>query len=420
MPPVPDSAAPFDLHLACFADVRAWGGGLTVARALHAAASRAGLRALILGVESSNLNLTAAPPADDARNVPVVKRRLLWRVQSWQTVAALVRRARRLPPPGRAFVALSPFWVVAARRAWPAARIIFPVPCLLANCLPFCWPGRRPTGFWQRLDFAGIRRVEHRACEAADLAVVPTTQAYYELREFHPSVADRLIVLPRRPQTARVPPEVGLERRRSLGLAPDAFLLLAAGVCDRNKAFDAAVRALPACDPRVHLAIVGAGPERAALGRLAAALGQERRVHLLGPRADLGPWYAAADAVVSTSFYDMFPNVILEAAQHGRPAIVPAHDPPHVYAGTAGLVAAGGGLLYDRRQPATLASAIDRLVAQPQLARLLGQRAQVVVQDIPTSDEWLAQVLGLCPAPRARPGPPAARPAPARECVHVA
>ena len=92
------------------------------------------------------------------------------------------------------------------------------------------------------------------------------------------------------------------------------------------------------------------------------------RVYFAGSQRDMGPWYAAADAVISTSFYDTFPNVILEALQAGTPVLVPEHDPPHVYAGAAELLhEAGGGLLYDRQTPGGLADALNRLIRSPTL-----------------------------------------------------
>ena len=181
------------------------------------------------------------------------------------------------------------------------------------------------------------------------------------------------------------PPQAGdaelrARQRQALGLGPHAILFLAAGPCDLNKAFDWAIRELPAVDKRAHLVLVGDGPERRHLARLAADLGVDARTHLTGPQRDMEPWYAAADVVMSTSFYDTYPNTLQEALCRGLPVIAPRHQPPHVFAGFAEVLSAGGGLLYDRTQAGALADGMNRLVRDAALRAGLSGEARVVSQ----------------------------------------
>jgi glycosyltransferase involved in cell wall biosynthesis len=289
--------------------------------------------------------------------------------------AQLQRQLRRLAPPRRAFVALSPHWVIAAKRAWRDVPVVYVFPCLLSHCLPFTWPRRRPTTLWKWLDFAGIRHAEHTAFDLADLVLLPTEQARQEIVAFHAGVRKRTKVCAYGCEPATRNEDLRTAQRRVLRLPADARVLLAVGVCDLNKAFDAAIRALPAVDARGQLVIVGDGPERASLTLLADMLSVSRRVHLVGAQRVMAPWYAAADAVISTSFYDTFPNALLEGMMHGRPVVVPRHDPPHVFAGLAEVVREGGGLLYDRCQPGSLAEVLNELLSRPHLAAELGQQA---------------------------------------------
>ena len=191
--------------------------------------------------------------------------------------------------------------------------------------------------------------------------------------------------------------------RRVLGLPADARVLLVVGVCDLNKAFDAAIRALPAVAARGQLVIVGDGPERASLTLLADRLGVSRRVHLVGAQRDMAPWYAAADAVISTSFYDTFPNALLEGMMYGRPVVVPRHAPPHVYAGLAEVVREGGGLLYDRCQSGSLAEVLNELLSRPHLAAELGQQAGALARQRFRWEHCLDVICGP-PAERAADG----------------
>ena len=383
---------PADLDLACFSDVHGWGGALTAAQGLSGAARRVGLTHRLLGVGRPDPSAAASQRVNV--EVPVVPG--LWRIRSWCVSRALARHLRRFQPPRRVFATLSPYWVVAARAAWPAARVVYVFPCLLSNCLPFTWPKRQPPTFWRRVDFAGTRRAEHLALSAADLTLTPTEESRAEILAFHPAARGTVEVCDYGCDAAELPAGVRATQRRALGLPEDAVLFAVAGVCDLNKAFAWAVRELAAVGRRGRLLIVGDGPERAGLERLAQELGVSGRVHLVGAQRDMTPWYAAADVVVSTSHYDTFPNVLLEGMWHGRPALVPRHDPPHVYAGMAGVIATeSGGVLYDRRRFGALSDGMNRLLADPRRLAELGRKAQTCVRRRFRWDHCLARVVGL-------------------------
>ena len=109
--------------------------------------------------------------------------------------------------------------------------------------------------------------------------------------------------------------------RAELGLPPDSVLLLAAGGLEHRKGFDLLIAALAALDSAVHLAIAGGGPDRESLRARASALGVSRRVHFLGPRADVPGLMAAADAFVVSSRGEGMAVVMLEAMAAGTPVV---------------------------------------------------------------------------------------------------
>lgn len=388
-------AAP-DVYLGCHADVFGWGGALRFADGLAAEIRRRGRTTGVLGVARGANSAPRTELGEAQRvNLPLKTPPLLWRIVSWTTATRLAAQLAALPAPRTAFVAVSPFWALAARQAWPTARIVFLFPCLLSNCLPFTWRHRRFPGLWPRLDYAGIRRVERAALDAADVTLVPTVQAADELVEFHPAVRPRL----QHCSFGCAPPtgdDDGGRCRAALGIKAGAFVVLAAGVCDRNKAFDLALRELPAVTGTPHLLIVGDGPERAALSALAQRLGVATRAHFVGGQQHMRPWYAAADCVLSTSRYDTYPNVIVEALHCARPVVVPKHHPPDVFAGIAELVQdTGAGLLYDRRAPGALATALNRLAADSSFTTALGRRAVRTAQGF----SWSACADAILEAP---------------------
>ena len=371
---------PRDVYLATYSDAHGWGGALSLAVGLGEALDQRGHSSLILGTASGD---TAPPDASAARlNVPLLLPAGMWRVRSWCAAKALAHELRRLPPPRMSFVATSPFWLVAAKRAWPNVPAIYAFPCLLANCLPFTWPQRRPPTLWQRADFTGIRRIEQLAFARADLTLAPTRQARTEIGEFAPRSASKVEQCHYGLRHIAGAPGLREQQRRALGAADDAFLIATVGTCDRNKAFDLAVDVLPSLDPRARLIIIGDGPERDRLEQTARALGVGQRVHCVGPQQEMARWYAAADCVISTSYYDTYPNVIREALQCGKPVVLPHHDPPHVYSGLAEVIEQhGGGRLYDRRRLDSLAETLADLMHAPTTSASLGRAARCVAAE---------------------------------------
>ncbi len=340
-----------------------------------------GFEAPILGIADEAS--TCAPALASGRmNIPSRVARRLWRIRSWLLPCGLGRGLRDLVPPRYAFVTVSPTWVVAARRAWPRTPVVFLFACLLANCLPFTWSRRRAPSLWSWLDYLGIRRIERRALATADLVLAPTQQSVEEIRSF---AGHRFARLERCDYGVCLAEDAGderLDRRRTIGAQADSFVTALIGRCDHNKGFDLAIRALADVDRRGRLVIIGDGPELERLRALASAEGVAERVTFTGAQQRMAPWYAAADAVLSTSFYDTFPNVLLEGMAVGRPILVPQHDPPRVYAGMAEVVREHAcGLLYCRSDPATLAGALNRLIHDRRLAAELGERGRRVVRE---------------------------------------
>ncbi|MFH1746369.1 MAG: glycosyltransferase family 4 protein [Planctomycetota bacterium] len=367
-----------DVYIACLHDVHGWGGSISAADGLAHACSQRGLGTLTLGVSSArDLPPTVGQPT--RCNVHIQPAAGTWRVRHWRLAGLLARQLRRMPPPRVAFLSNSAFWTIAARRAWRHVPVIYRFPCLLSHCLPFTWPGARPPSFWTRVNFAATHRAEHLAFNLADRILVATAENYAEVLDFHPAAEQRLHQTRFGCRRFEVSDNQRVAAQTTLGLDQHAFLVAAIGVCDLNKAFERAITQWPAVHARGHLVIVGDGPRHRHLTQLAQRMNVVDRVHLVGSQRDIGPWYAAADCVVSTSSYDAFPNTIREAMAHGRPVIVPRNDPPRVYAGIAGLInREGGGLLYDLFEPNALATNINQLIASPSLTADLGAQALAV------------------------------------------
>ena len=155
---------------------------------------------------------------------------------------------------------------------------------------------------------------------------------------------------------------------------PAGPVVLAMGRLHRNKAFDVLIQAMAAV-PGVRLALAGDGPERAALGALAAAQGVAERVHFLGWRTDTAALLAGCDVLAVPSRWEPLGNVVLEGFSAGRPVVAAAA------AGPAALIEDGRtGLLVPADDPAGLAAALRRVLGDRALATGLAAQARGVWQ----------------------------------------
>ncbi len=140
-------------------------------------------------------------------------------------------------------------------------------------------------------------------------------------------------------------------------IEPHAVNLVAAGRLDREKGFDLLIEALVLLDrPSVHLTLLGEGPLEGDLKRRAVESGLGGRIHFGGFQANPFSWFVRSDAFVLSSYYEGFPNVVLESLACGTPVIaVPAPGGTReILDGVEGCVVAG-----EVSAPA-LAEAIER------------------------------------------------------------
>jgi teichuronic acid biosynthesis glycosyltransferase TuaC len=109
--------------------------------------------------------------------------------------------------------------------------------------------------------------------------------------------------------------------RADLGL--EGLVLLSVGNLVPVKGHELTIEALTYL-PGARLLIVGDGPERSSLQKLAKSLSVADRIAFLGsmPQAALPNIYAAADVLVLASRYEGWPNVLLEAMACGTPVVV--------------------------------------------------------------------------------------------------
>jgi len=175
--------------------------------------------------------------------------------------------------------------------------------------------------------------------------------------------------------------------RRSLGVDEDAFVVMSLGRLRPEKGHDTALRAMVGIargEPNARLVIVGDGPERARLERLASRLGLGARAVFVGQREDVGAVLAAADCMVAPSRYEGFGLAAAEAMAAGLPVVA-----SNVYALPELIEDGVSGILVPSDEPGRLVQAVLRVLRDGDLAQALGAAARERVRERFTLDKML-------------------------------
>jgi glycosyltransferase involved in cell wall biosynthesis len=113
--------------------------------------------------------------------------------------------------------------------------------------------------------------------------------------------------------------------RRDLGITGDKMLVSWFGRMTEIKRVDELLRSfatLRAQEIDADLLLVGDGPLRPGLERIAHELGVAQNTHFVGFRSDVAPYYAASDVVALSSANEGTPVSIIEAQAAGLPVVV--------------------------------------------------------------------------------------------------
>lgn len=187
---------------------------------------------------------------------------------------------------------------------------------------------------------------------------------------------------------ARFRPElkktVGLEIRERFGVRPGEFVALLIGNDYRRKGVETVIdaAALLAHDASftTRFRFIVVGKERHAreqeLIKRSKDLGVREVVKLHGPNADVERFFAASDAFVLPTRFDIFGQVVLEAMASATPVIVSAA------AGASECVKEGetGFILADPRDAKALAATVRRLAEDPALCARMAEKAAAAAQ----------------------------------------
>lgn len=234
----------------------------------------------------------------------------------------------------------------------------------------------------KRLALVRLRRLSCEAARSADRVIATDAASLDEVRRHLGVATERIAVLPNgidpeeiRAATPDDPAEVVHQAWPELdGARP---LLLSVGRLVAYKGFRDVLEALRrlaadgALPPRWAWVVVGEGPLSGSLRRHSAgALSSHVRLVGHAPENLLHALYARADLFVHATRYEGSSLVTLEAMAHGL-AVVASRA-----GGIPDKVSADSGRLVEPGDVPALAAALAELVADPDLARRLGERGR--------------------------------------------
>lgn len=206
-----------------------------------------------------------------------------------------------------------------------------------------------------------------------------------------------------RQRTRLIPNGIDIQRLRSapcvdlrarLKLQAGDFLLASTGSLIERKGMDLLIRAverLLAQGVPAHLAVIGDGPERERLVRLAERLGIAGHVHFLGEQANvMGLLKGNADVFVSGAREEVFGLVLAEAGAASLPVVAPR------VGGIPEVVEHGvTGLLVEPESPGQIAQALQGLFASPHTRARMGEAGRLRVQQLFTIERNVRQFEAL-------------------------
>ncbi|WP_129839374.1 glycosyltransferase family 4 protein [Streptomyces sp. RFCAC02] len=243
---------------------------------------------------------------------------------------------------------------------------------------------------WAQLP--GPRRLLRRIGEATDTLTYLGAYTHSRIAPaVGPGPAARMVQLPPGVDEKTFHPDAGgAAVRAELGLTDRPVVVCVSRLVPR-KGQDTLIRAMPrvlAAEPDAVLLVVGGGPYRADLEKLAGRLGVARSVVFTGevPWERLPAHFGAGDvfAMPCRTRYggldvEGLGIVYLEASASGLPVVAgdSGGAPDAVLDGETGWVVRGG----ERTAPAETADRLIALLADPELRRRMGERGRAWVEE---------------------------------------
>ncbi len=229
---------------------------------------------------------------------------------------------------------------------------------------------------YNQMDRWSLRRAAH---------VVTTNHRFARLLESRGVARQRVTVLHNAVRGIQATEAEVAALRQALGLGPGERIVLSVGRLSHEKGQEYLVRAAAQWRGGARLIIVGDGPDRPRLERLARQLGCAGSVVFAGLTTNVAPYYGLADVFVLPSLSEGSPNVLLEAMAAGLPIV-------STDVGGVPEIAADGvnALLVPPQDANAMACAVRTLLGDRVMCERLGAIAQRTVRQQYTPEQRAA------------------------------
>jgi glycosyltransferase involved in cell wall biosynthesis len=168
--------------------------------------------------------------------------------------------------------------------------------------------------------------------------------------------------------------------REELGILKNEQVVIFVGSIERDKGVFELLDAFGLLHkkyPDVHLILVGTGPEYKSLSNRIFRGSLKKKIHIVGrrPHNEVNIWLRAADIFTLPTYYEGFPNSVLEAMACGLPVIASN------VGGISEAVEDGkSGILVKSRDVDSLYQALESVIADKSLAERMGRYGIKIIE----------------------------------------
>ena len=251
----------------------------------------------------------------------------------------------------------------------------------------------------RRLCYAIDRTLKHRneaaACRHADRVIFDSKHTRELVEQTYRLPGENLQTIAGGVDPTEFAPPTAEQRitaRKRLGIPEDAVVVMGTGRLVERKGFAVLVSALKQLRRPFAGLIVGDGPERGALQSLADE-NTDVTIDFAGMTADVRSYLHAADIYAFTSICESFGAALVEAMACGLPCIGVRPDGQRIVNANLEIIDDGKSGVHCQYDVGSLAAAISKLAADPDLRRRLGDAARKRVCEHFT---WTRAGIALC------------------------
>ena len=176
----------------------------------------------------------------------------------------------------------------------------------------------------------------------------------------------------------------------------DTKILLYIGRLSKEKGIEYLIKAMPRIQeeiPNAKLVIVGKGPEKKNLEKLAAQIGADRGLTFTGwvNDSDIIKHIQNAEVVIVPSYWaESFALVTLEAMANGRPIIV-----SDIFGLSERIENDDVGSLFEAGNSKDLADKVIKLLSDFEIVKIMSKNARVKVNEKYSAEQHYAEIVNI-------------------------